>query len=373
MKPSSLVVIVQLGSTIAIAVASSFQSFYPKYRPELQNLSRHVCNESLALMEGTIFKSDAPSTASASDYCWGHENCLLANLPAAYLADYLAASVLMGPTPTLLGSFGPSIAETSILSAHRPLLAFFISLGAPAIFPTRVFHFYDPYTILVSEEYMLRLPRLRKRAATFLIILEYILALAAGATIIVASVQLGAKTMLVWNCQPLKNTKLQPSEKVEFHKVNGSEEAANDTLKNVLPSTSELGTDHDSNNKQLDHEREPTITHRLRPTLKQIHLTSQRVLTKLRSSFKDETQLCANHQCLRVHKIDSPTTTAPNWRVLLSCGADLVGLGHMAFGTFVFSSLTFISTGDFVCYVVWRWPGFGPSRKSSKEGGVVVR
>ena len=27
----------------------------------------------------------------------------------------------------------------------------------------------------------------------------------------------------------------------------------------------------------------------------------------------------------------------------------------MAFGTFVFSSLTFISTGDFVCYVVWRY------------------
>lgn len=62
--------------------------------------------------------------------------------------NYQAASVIMGLTPTLLASLGPSVAEASLLSTHRPLLSllsFLISLGAPVVYPMRVFDFTDPF------------------------------------------------------------------------------------------------------------------------------------------------------------------------------------------------------------------------------------
>ena len=125
---------------------------------------------------------------------------MLANLPAAYLANYQAAAVIMGLTPTILASMGPSVAETSLLSAHRPLLSFLISLGAPAVYPTRVFEFTDPYSVLRHKEHVLRLPLLGTRSAIICSVLEYVFALAAAASIISTSAQLGAKTILVWAC-----------------------------------------------------------------------------------------------------------------------------------------------------------------------------
>ena len=120
--------------------ATQFQSFYPRYALTLRNLSENVCNGTLALVQGVNYSPEnVPSYATQVTFCYGHENCMLENLPAAYLANYQPAAVIMGLTPTILVSLGPSIAETSLLSAHRPLLSFLISLGAPAVYPTRVF------------------------------------------------------------------------------------------------------------------------------------------------------------------------------------------------------------------------------------------
>ena len=156
MRSGSLIVIVCLTSLTSFTVTSSF---YPLYMPILTNLSQNVCNETLALMQGVTYTPDsAPSPPSAADFCYGHENCMLANVPAAYLSNYQAASVIMGLTPTLLASLGPSVAETSLLSAHRPLLSFLISLGAPVVYPMRVFDFTDPFSLLQHKQHMFKPP-----------------------------------------------------------------------------------------------------------------------------------------------------------------------------------------------------------------------
>lgn len=153
-KSGALITVIFFTSITSITIASPFCSFYPRFAPALANLSQNVCNETLALIEGISYSPDsAPSTPGPADYCYAHENCLLVNLPAAYLANYQAASVIMGLTPTLLASLGPSVAETSLLSAHRPLLSFLISLGAPAVYPMRVFDFIDPYLALRHKEH----------------------------------------------------------------------------------------------------------------------------------------------------------------------------------------------------------------------------
>ena len=186
-----MIVYALLSSHTPLTFATQFHSFYPRYAPTLTNLSENVCNETLALLQGVNYSPDnAPSYTKRIDYCYGHENCMLENLPAAYLANYQASAVIMGLTPTILASIGPSVAETSLLSAHRPLLSFLISVGAPAVYPTRVFEFTDPYSVLRHKDHLLRLPpwlATGPKLAIIASVLEYTFALAAVAAVILTS------------------------------------------------------------------------------------------------------------------------------------------------------------------------------------------
>ena len=114
------------------------------------------------------------------DSCYVHETCLLSNLPTAYTANHQAASVIMGLTPTLFASLGPSAAETSLLSAHLPLLSFVTSFGSPAAYPMRVFEFTEPYLMLRHTDHMLKLPPLGRMSVILCSIPDYTLALAAN-------------------------------------------------------------------------------------------------------------------------------------------------------------------------------------------------
>ena len=110
-------------------------------------------------MEGVSYSPDGtPSPPSAVDYCNGHENCMLDNLPAAYLINYQAASVIVGLIPTLLALSGLSVAEISLLSAHRPFLSFLISLGAPVVYLMLMSDFTDLFLLLKHKKHMLKPP-----------------------------------------------------------------------------------------------------------------------------------------------------------------------------------------------------------------------
>lgn len=325
-----MIIYALLFSYIPCTLATPFQSFYPHYAQTLTNLSENVCNERLALSEGVNYSPDnAPSFAGQLDYCYGHENCILANLPAAYLANYQAAAVIMGLTPTILASLGPSVAETSLLSAHRPLLSFLISLGAPAVYPTRVFEFTDPYSVLRHKEHVLRLPLLGTRSAIICSVLEYICALAAAATIVSTSVQLGAKTILVWSCMnqamPLLWTCLSAAIHIGASlgyniALNPSGRRSNHGHQSTQPGGSQSSA------------RKGTL---------------HRISGLLRREFR----ICALRKQLRVRKLEDPPPVA----VLLSCLAGVGGFWHMVFGTVIFSSLTLISLIEFLDYVFWRY------------------
>ena len=115
------------------------------------------------------------------DSCHAHETSLLCVLPAAYTANYQAASAMVGLTPTLFASLSPSVTETSLLSALRPLLSFMISLGRTAAYPLRAFFkFTDLYLMLRHIDHMLKLPPLGRMSAVLCSIPEHTLALAAN-------------------------------------------------------------------------------------------------------------------------------------------------------------------------------------------------
>ena len=318
MRSGGLVIINCLVSFTSITIASSF---YPRYTPILMNLSQNVCSEKLALIEGVSYSPDrAPSPPLAVHYCYGHENCILANLPAAYLANYQAASVIMGLTPTLLASLGPSVAEISLLSAHRPLLSFLISLGAPVVYPTRVSEFTDPFLLLKRKEHMPKPPLLGRSSTVLCSILEYAFSLAAAASIISTSAQLGEKTFLVWACTNKVMPLVWTFMSVAIHAM------ATLGYKVALHSSKrQLGQEHPSNI--------PDGSKRS---------ARKRVLGRISTIVQSEFRICAHRQRLLVHPLDGSNDLS-GWGVLLSCSAGLASFCHVVFGTLIFSSLTFIS------------------------------
>ncbi len=251
------------------------------------------------------------------------------NFPAAYLVNDQTAAVIMGLTPAILASLGPAVAETSLLSAHRPFLSLLISLRAPAVYPTRVFEFTDPNSVLRHNEHVLRLPLLGTRSATICSILKYLFALAAAAIIVSTSVQRGQKTVLVWNCtnqaMPLIWTCLSAAIHVGAslgYKIalRSSGRSCNHGYQSTQPGGSESSAQ--------------------KGTLHQI-------FGLLRSEFR----ICALRKQLYVHELEEPPSVA----VLLSCFAGIGGFWHVVFGTVIFSSLTFISVIEFPNYVFWRY------------------
>ena len=316
---------------VPVTVATLFQSWYPHYAPTLTNLSQNVCNETLALVEGVNYSPDnaPPGSLSRLTYCYSHENCILENLPAAYLANYQAAAVIMGLTPSVLATLGPSVAETSLLSAHRPLLSFLISLGAPAVYPTRVFEFTDPYSVLGHKDHVLRLPTLGTKLAILCSVLEYVSALAAAAMIIWTSAQLGAKTILVWGCttqvMPLVWTFLTAAIHI----------GAALSYKLALSFGDQRQAKGEDSPKPRISESSPQIGS----------------LHWIAGLIRSESRICALRTHLNVQELVDP----PVFAVLLNCLAGIGGFWHVLFGTIIFSSLTFISVVEFTNYVFWRY------------------
>ncbi|KAI9707801.1 MAG: hypothetical protein M1836_000763 [Candelina mexicana] len=235
----------------------------------------------------------------------------------------------MGLTPTILASLGPSVAETSLLSAHRPFLSFLISLGAPAVYPTRVFDFIDPYSVLKHKKHVLRLPQLGTRSASMCSALEYLFALAAAATIISTSTQLGQKTILVWGCtnqaMPLIWTFLSAT----IH------------IGAALSYKIALGSNH----------RTPNHNHQSPESGDPKSSAQKATLHQISDLLGREFRICALRKQLLAQRIEDPPSVA----VLLSCLAGIAGFWHVIFGIIIFSSLTFISVVEYLNYVFWRY------------------
>ncbi|KAJ5169006.1 uncharacterized protein N7482_004600 [Penicillium canariense] len=114
--------------------------------------------------------------------------------------------VILGLTPTLLSNLGPTIAESSTLSSQRPLLSWLLSFGAPAVMMCRIWTYDDPYNTIASRRNSSKLLDHfaigRTRRYRWLInIVEYVFALAAIANIIHVSLDLEFRSVSTWYCE----------------------------------------------------------------------------------------------------------------------------------------------------------------------------
>lgn len=164
-----------------------------------------LCNESLSTYRAAW--QEAASFVDVAAKCNLHQECVLSNSSANSGAYMAGASILLGLTPVLLSTSGPSISETGLLSMNRPVLAALISLGTAAFYPSRVLGYTDddPKTLLAEPVLLISslAERLRNRRGLRYAIsaAEYILVAAAIANVMLTSWNLGVSTIPNFQCQ----------------------------------------------------------------------------------------------------------------------------------------------------------------------------
>lgn len=175
-----------------------YQQWYRTHGFYLSIISTQTCNLSLRAYEGSLpARKELPPV---TNYCGVHLSCLLGTTDEAAKGDMASASVLLGLTPSILAGLGPSLAEVSLLSLRRPILAFLISLGSPAIYPSRVGTYDNPSRVYELVPGALAVPGIKSYPG-FVSAAEYLLAAAAIANVFQVSYDIGVRGVLGWWCE----------------------------------------------------------------------------------------------------------------------------------------------------------------------------
>lgn len=290
-----------------------FQSWYPFAATFFNEATDQACDEPYQLYV-EAYHTPALHRQLLS-LCYDVEACLLDNFSPASVADMQSADVVLGLLPSLMSAIGPSIAEISLLSSQRPVLSFLLSMGAPAVSPTRVFEFNDPLVVLgVQNDSKWVVHRFRSWISGIVSATEYLLAMAAVVNMIYASVQLGRNTIVAWacttTCLPFLWTIV-----ASFIHIIGSTSYAITQRRQRLSNTWKGGTT---------------------------------IVEKIGRAALAEVTICAN--------VETAERSSPGRAtVLLNVFAGCCAFVHILFGTIVLSGLQFIGVLDVMNQVLWRY------------------
>ena len=185
----------------ALAVTRpQFTHWYPEYRDIFRQILRENCSEeyqyylysSMNKAYKFSFTGGAPTTQLSQPVV----QCILQSTSEFIKSNMASAQVLLGLTPTMLATLGPSTEETSVLFVvgRRPILSLCIAAGSTALFPMRAFEHRDPVGLLRERGGRLEPPRLMREWASMILILEYAIVAAAVVNIVSVSKELGQRT-----------------------------------------------------------------------------------------------------------------------------------------------------------------------------------
>ncbi|MCJ1271814.1 hypothetical protein MMC22_011719 [Lobaria immixta] len=134
------------------------------------------------------------------DTCGALLECILDNTSEKRKTTMASASVALALTPPLLAGLGQSLAEISLLSSQRPVLSALLALGAPALYPNRIFEYTHPPDALSYLPGNRGLRRLRPSLSVSVSILEYLLTAGTVANNIELAIRIGVRSVLAWSC-----------------------------------------------------------------------------------------------------------------------------------------------------------------------------
>jgi hypothetical protein len=269
---------------------------------------------------------------------------MLDNIPSQIQVNFNAATVVLGLMPTLLSSIGPSGAEIALLGFYRPVLGVLISMGAPAVWPSRLGEYSPPESVLgashARREGALVL-RIRPGYGPFLMsALEYALVVSAVGNVVQTSLELGRKSILAWGCTTTFGPFLWVMLACGVHLVAAVSFRFARGMK-------QQGRNADLGVVDGRRDREQ----RLRQKLARLRRGSVMFLRMLRRQVEKEMMLCVEQE-IGEYDIDAPI---PLLAVLGNVIAGCAGFVHLTFGIIIFSSLLFVSVWDVMNSILWRY------------------
>jgi hypothetical protein len=130
-------------------------------------------------------------------------HCLLDASSEFNKVNMASAGILLGLMPTILAYAGSNLAETALLSMRRPMLAFLLAMGSPAVPPLRTFTHEDIPKMLTRRKggmtVELSTPTRGRAMRAIVVGVELALSLAAIANVVYTSYELGVKTFISWS------------------------------------------------------------------------------------------------------------------------------------------------------------------------------
>jgi hypothetical protein len=316
-----------------------YTTFYAKYNARLTNISTNTCASTFQDYHASYH--DPHSTSLAHELlsiCYQHEQCMLDALPSNILVNFNSASVVLGLMPTLLSTIGPSVAEVSLLSVHRPVLAFLTSVGAPAVWPTRLLEYNDPVRVLFGSDARDSLLAYHigarwKWAAYILSILQYALATGAVINVFMTSLDVGRKSILSWGCTTTFGPLLWS------------------TLAFIVHVVAAVSFYFAQRCVVKQHADIPSAGSRIPDGGLSLWRRLEKFLQLLWRQVVKEMTLCAE-QVKTEYDVDAHV---PPLAVLGNVLAGVAGFLQMVFGIIIFSSLQFVSVWDVLNNVLWRY------------------
>ncbi|MCJ1479882.1 hypothetical protein MMC06_000036 [Schaereria dolodes] len=109
-----------------------------------------------------------------------------------------SAGVVLGLMPVILANLGPTLAETSLLTLEPPFLSLLLAIGGPSIYPARPFDYYDPLEAMKQPPNKFLFFSPNQSSYLVLSTLQYVIALSAAINVITVTLELGMKTVAVW-------------------------------------------------------------------------------------------------------------------------------------------------------------------------------
>ncbi|KAI1780136.1 hypothetical protein F4818DRAFT_401936 [Hypoxylon cercidicola] len=308
--------------------ASQFTTWFPNSGGILNNVSTGVCNLTLRDYRAAFqAPRGSPEALKMLSICNRHEACVYAQLPPSVTLNYQGASILLGLTPMILSTLGPTIAELALLSTHRPILSLLISLGAPVYWVIRAFEFHDPRD--AARGGRLVMGETSTSIAVLISAAQYVLAVMAAATVAFTMVETGRRTTLAWACT------------TPFAPLLWSSLAV---LVNIVAAASSLVIKRAS--KPEDRKRNKT-SRNSRERCGGRRVASKCTFTPFWEAFcrvvGNETTICANREGRYEGENEGEV---PMLAMFLFVVAECMSFFFFLFGTAVFSALQFVSFID---------------------------
>lgn len=170
-----------------------FQKWFPDFEADLKpSWTTGDCQ--------TAYDQYLYNRTSQQDRCGALLECILENTNEKRKTTMASAQVVLGLAAPLLAGLGQSLAEISLLSSQRPVLSFLIVLGAPALYPTRVFEYTHPPDALKSLPGNLGVAKLRSSFWVMMTLVEYTVAAGAAISNIELALDIGVRSVLAWAC-----------------------------------------------------------------------------------------------------------------------------------------------------------------------------